>query len=74
MPQNHPTKLCTNRKEMLAIVLRCTKFHDYIYGVPEMKVESDHKPSEAILKAPTLSSTPTTKDADTGNDHTLPNM
>ena len=39
-------------KEMLAIVFGCTKFHDYIYAVPNVKVESDHKPLEAILKKP----------------------
>ena len=30
----------------------CTKFHEYIYGVPNVKVESDHKPLETILKKP----------------------
>ena len=35
---------------MLAIVFGCTKFHDYIYAMPNVKVESDHKPLEAILK------------------------
>ena len=39
-------------KEMLAVVFGCTKFHDYIYGVPNVTVESDHKPLEAILKKP----------------------
>ena len=29
------------------------KFHDYIYGVPNVEVESDHKPLEAILKRST---------------------
>ena len=37
-------------KEMLAVVFGCTKFHDYIYGVPDVTVESDHKLLEAILK------------------------
>ena len=36
-------------KEMLAIVFGCTKFHDYIYGLPKVTAESDHKPLEAIL-------------------------
>ena len=31
-------------KEMLAIVLGCTKFHAYIYGLPNVCVETDHKP------------------------------
>ena len=39
-------------KEMLAVVFGCTKFHDYIYGVPNIEVESDHKPLEAILRKP----------------------
>jgi len=36
------------KKEMLAVVFGCTKFHDYIYGIPNVGVESDHKPLEAI--------------------------
>ena len=39
-------------KEMLAVVFGYTKFHDYIYGVPNVIVESDHKPLEVILKKP----------------------
>ena len=37
-------------KEMLAIVFGCTKFHDYIFGLPDVEVETDHKPLEMILK------------------------
>ena len=37
---------------MLALVFGYTKFHDYIYGVLNVKVKSDHKPLEAILKKP----------------------
>ena len=37
---------------MLAVVYGCTKFHEYIYGMPNIEVESDHKPLEAILKKP----------------------
>ena len=37
-------------KEMLVIVFGCTKFHDYIYGISNVTVESDHKPLEVILK------------------------
>ena len=37
---------------MLAVVFGCPKFHDYIYGIPNITVESDHKPLEAILKKP----------------------
>ena len=39
-------------KEMLAVVFGCTKFHAYIYGVPNVIVESYHKPLEVILKKP----------------------
>ena len=39
-------------KEMLAIVFGCVKFHDYIYGLPNIHVETDHKPLESILKKP----------------------
>ena len=39
-------------KEMLAIVFGCTRFHDYIYGLPNVGVETDHKPLESILKKP----------------------
>ena len=37
---------------MLAVVFGCIRFHDYIYGVPNVTVESDHKPLESILKKP----------------------
>ena len=37
-------------KELLAVVFGYTKFHDYIYGVSNVIVESDHKPLEVILK------------------------
>ena len=39
-------------KEMLTVVFGCTRFYDYIYGVPNITVESDHKPLETILKKP----------------------
>lgn len=39
-------------KEMLAIVYGCTKFHDYIFGMPSVELETDHKPLEMILKKP----------------------
>ncbi|XP_064458840.1 uncharacterized protein K02A2.6-like [Ornithodoros turicata] len=39
-------------KEMVAIVHGCEKFHEYIFGQPSVKVESDHKPLEAIFKKP----------------------
>ena len=37
---------------MLAVVFGCTRFHDYIYGMKEIQVETDHKPLESILKKP----------------------
>ena len=39
-------------KELLAIVFGCNKFHDYIYGMSTIKVETDHKPLESIFKKP----------------------
>ena len=39
-------------KEMLALIYGCTKFYNYIYGMPKVEVESDHKPLEAILRKP----------------------
>ena len=37
---------------MLAIVFGCTRFHEYIYGMPQVEIETDHKPLEIILKKP----------------------
>ena len=39
-------------KEMLAIVFGCTRFHEYIFGLTNVDVETDHKPLEMILKKP----------------------
>ena len=39
-------------KEMLAIVFGCNKFHDYVYRLPNIVVETDHKPLESILQKP----------------------
>ena len=39
-------------KEMLAIVFGCTHFHDYIYEMKDVQVETDHKPLQSILKKP----------------------
>ena len=39
-------------KEMLTIVFGCHKFHDYIYGLPHVSIETDHKPYESILRKP----------------------
>uniref|UniRef100_A0A1X7V5L8 Integrase catalytic domain-containing protein n=2 Tax=Amphimedon queenslandica TaxID=400682 RepID=A0A1X7V5L8_AMPQE len=37
---------------MLAIVFGCQKFHDYLYGLLCVHIETDHKPLETILKKP----------------------
>lgn len=44
-------------KETLAIVYGCTKFHDYVYA-RHIKVESDHRPLQAIFKKPILQTPP----------------
>ena len=41
---------------MLAVVFGCQRFHQYIYG-KKVKIESDHKPLESIVKKP-LQNTP----------------
>ena len=38
-------------KELLAVVFACKRFHQYVYG-KHIKIESDHKPLEAIFKKP----------------------
>ena len=37
-------------KELLAIVFSSEKFHKYIYGKQDIKVDSDHKPLERIFQ------------------------
>ena len=37
---------------MLATLFGCIRFHEYIYGVPNIRVETDYKPLEAILNKP----------------------
>ena len=39
-------------KELLAIVFGCSKFHYYIFGSRRVRVESDHKPLDMIMKKP----------------------
>ena len=39
-------------KEMLAIFFGCKKFHDYIYRLPKVDIETDHKPLVTILQKP----------------------
>ena len=36
-------------KDMLAVVFGYTKFHDYIYGVPNVKVESNYTVIRKLL-------------------------
>ncbi|CAC5376660.1 unnamed protein product [Mytilus coruscus] len=38
-------------KELYAIVFRCERFHQYVYG-RTIEVETDHKPLEVIFKKP----------------------
>ena len=44
-------------KELLAVVLGCERFHQYIYG-KEILVESDHKPLENICHRPLCQAPP----------------
>lgn len=44
-------------KEMLAILFALERFHTYVYAMPNVKVETDHKPLLAIHKK-ALSSAP----------------
>ena len=43
--------VCPNYAQ-LAIVFGCIKFHDYIYGLPNVHIETNHKPLESILQSP----------------------
>nr|XP_058968946.1 uncharacterized protein LOC131795390 [Pocillopora verrucosa] len=43
-------------KELLAIVLACEKFDQYIFGRSDVVVQSDHNPLETIFKKPIHSS------------------
>ena len=42
-------------KECLAIVFGCERFEHYIYGHPDITIETDHKPLEIMHKKPLLS-------------------
>jgi hypothetical protein len=44
-------------KELYAIVFGCEKYHEYIYG-KTVRVETDHKPLESIVKKPLASAPP----------------
>ena len=45
-------------KEMLAVLVGCNKFHQYLYGAKNVLIITDHKPLEAIFKKD-LAHTPT---------------
>ncbi len=48
-------------KEMLAIVFGCKKFHDYIHGSADVKIETDHKPRDYLIQASACSHSKTSK-------------
>ena len=37
-------------KECLGIVFGCDKFHSYVFGLPHIELETDHKPLITISK------------------------
>lgn len=41
-------------KETLAVVFGCQRFHKLIYGMPEVTIESDHKPLQTLFKKPII--------------------
>ena len=45
-------------KEMLAICFATSKFHQYVYGKPNVSVQTDHKPLESIMKKPLYKALP----------------
>ena len=45
-------------KEMLAICFATSKFHQYVYGKPNVSIQTDHKPLESILKKPLCKAPP----------------
>lgn len=45
------------KKEMLAVVFGCEKFHTLLYGKSDVTIDSDHKPLETIMRKP-ISSAP----------------
>ena len=46
------TRYAQIEKELLAIVFAWERFESYVYGRDVIRVESDHKPSEAIFSKP----------------------
>lgn len=51
------TRYAQIEKELLAIVFACERFESYVYGRDVIRVETDHKPLEAIFTKP-LNSAP----------------
>ena len=49
---NAETRYAQIEKELLAIVFACERFESYVYGRDVIRVESDHKPLEAIFSKP----------------------
>jgi transposase InsO family protein len=45
-------------KELLALVYGCVKFHQYVYGLKNLILETDHKPLISIAKKPLNELTP----------------
>ena len=45
-------------KVMLAICFATSKFHRYVYGMPKVSIQTDHKPLESILKKPPCKAPP----------------
>lgn len=45
------TRYSQIKKELLAVVFACCKFHGYMYGKP-VTVETDHQPLVTIIKKP----------------------
>ena len=53
-------RYATIEKETLGMVFACEKFHEFIYGVPDVIAETDHKPLITIVKK-SLCDTPQAK-------------
>ena len=50
--KGNKTSYAQIEKDMLAIVFGCTRFHEYILGLQNVDIETDHKPLEMILTKP----------------------
>lgn len=46
------TRWAQIERELLAIVFGCQKFHYFVYGRPEVNIETDHRPLEQIFRKP----------------------